>query len=487
MVVVFQGLKVYITLPLTHDNSVPTLSVALDLARRDRLMKAAWPGLRWWIASLVPLLAAAFAVWWVGRPASSDGGGITLVVFGPSSWDTFAPGAPPETVKSVTDALDRRFLQQHPEVRTIVHDSRGTISDGLARLRNSQVAGESVDVIVCAANPVNTAYARLGLIQPLDGLVQPIAERFSEGSLANFTVDGHIWAVPLSAVNVTTFFYNKALFVRLGLAPPQTYEDLRAAVPRLAGAGVVPVVHQGKNPWMWLLYYMNALAQTTGHRQLEFAMDIVAGRARYTDAASMAALRLTRAWVDDGVLDAKSNELDEDAMKSVFYAGRAAAFFGGSWDLPGVSANAPFEWGVFAYPAHAGQPGRPVVYGGAEAGLCLSAHSRHPELAKAYIVFSAGDENVRKLLAPVSPIATSHRRVRGVQTAVAEQLRAGLPAQKFLDWIWPPALTESMQREIQALMGRSQSVEQAAERMQAQADELLAARAKRKRTGKAGA
>lgn len=427
------------------------------------------------------LVAAGAAVRWASGPSGAGDGKVRLVVFGPSSWDTFAPGAPPAAVKAVTDALDRRFLQAHPEVGAIVHDARGTISDGLARLRNAQVAGEPVDVVVCAANPVNTAYARRGLIQPLDGLVQPIAGRFSDGAVANFTVDGHVWGVPLSAVNVTTFFYNKALFARAGVAPPQRYEDFRAAAARLAGAGVVPVVHQGKNPWMWLTYYMSALAQTTGNRQLEFAQDTVAGTARFTDPPSLAALQLARAWVDDGILDAQSNELDEDAMKTVFYAGRAAAFFGGSWDLPGVSANARFEWGVFRYPAHAGQPGRPVVYGGAEAGLCLSAHTRQPALAKAYIEFAARDDNVRELLRPVSPIATSHRRVEGIASPVADELRAMLPAQKFLDWIWPPALTETMQREIQAMMGRSQGVRQTAERMQARADELQAARAGRKR------
>ena len=68
------------------------------------------------------LVAAGAAVRWASGPSGAGDGKVRLVVFGPSSWDTFAPGAPPAAVKAVTDALDRRFLQAHPEVGAIVSE-----------------------------------------------------------------------------------------------------------------------------------------------------------------------------------------------------------------------------------------------------------------------------------------------------------------------------------------------------------------------------
>ncbi len=59
--------------------------------------------------------------------------------------------------------------------------------------------------------------------------------------------------MPVSAVNVTTFFYNKDIFAKAGITPPATYEEFVADVPKLTALGVVPVVHQGKNAWMWPL------------------------------------------------------------------------------------------------------------------------------------------------------------------------------------------------------------------------------------------
>jgi raffinose/stachyose/melibiose transport system substrate-binding protein len=419
----------------------------------------------------LPLLAGLMATSVLVAPALAD----KLVVFGPSSWDTFAPGSPEDVVKSTTDAFDAKFKAANPSVTEIVHDSRGTISDGLARLRNAQLAGDQVDVIVCAANPVNTSYARLGLISPVDDIVGPLADKFTEGSTANFTLDGKVWGVPVSAVNVTTFFYNKDLFDKAGIAVPKTYEEFKAAGPKLVALGVIPVIHQGKNAWMWPLYYMSSLAETTGNKQLAFVQDLLQGKAKFTDPASLEALKLSRAWVDDGLLDPQSNELDEDAMKAVFYSGKAAAYFGGSWDVPGVASSAGFKWGVFKFPKYESQPGTPVAFGGAESGLCVSSSAKNPELAKAYVTFAAQDENAKILLDPLKPIATSHKGVPGSDDAISKDLQGYLPADKFLDWVWPRELTETIQREVQSMMGGTETPDQAAANMQAKLDAMVAA------------
>lgn len=396
-----------------------------------------------------------------------------LHVFGPSTWDTFAAGAPEEVVKKVTDDLDAKFMAKFPEVTKILHDARGTVSDGLSRLRNAQLAGDPIDVIVCAANPVNTSYARLGLIRPVDGLVEQMKGRFTPGSVENFTVGGKIWGVPLSAVNVTTFFYNKELFKEAGLGPPKTYAEFLAAVPKFKEMGIIPVVHQGKNAWMWPLYYMSSLAETTGNKQVEFVENVLKGSAKFTDPASLKALQLSRKWVDDGLVDPQSNELDEDAMRSVFYSGRSASYFGASWDLPGIKANAPFEWGVFKFPQYAGEPGHPVAFGGTESGLCISSTSKEPQLAAEYIKFASEDAQAAELLAPVAPIATSHIGVAGSSDEVSKDLQTYLPADKFLDWVWPRELTETIQRSVQSMMGGEATPEQAAEQMQTKLDSMI--------------
>jgi raffinose/stachyose/melibiose transport system substrate-binding protein len=340
------------------------------------------------------------------------------------------------------------------------------VGDGLARLRNAQVAGDQLDVVICAANPVNTVYARAGLIAPLDSFIKPIEGRFAAGAVDNFNVDGHLWAAPLSAVNITTFFYNRDLFEKIGAAPPRTYEEFRSLAAKFRAIGIIPVIHQGKNAWMWLFYYMSALAQVTDNQQVSFAASLLQRKAEFTGPTNLRALRLAREWVDDGLLDSQSNELDEDAMRSVFYSGKAAAYFGATWDLPDVVANASFKWGVFPFPKYPSEPGQPQAFGGVESGLCVAATTRQPVLAKAYIEFATRDQNARPLLAPLNALATSQRDIPGADDAISRELRAQLPAGRFLDWIFPIELTEAMQREIQAMMGLSQTPEQTAAHIQ---------------------
>ncbi|MBL8600204.1 MAG: extracellular solute-binding protein [Devosia sp.] len=413
--------------------------------------------------SMAAILAAA--------PASAE----TLVIFGPSTWDTLTPGASEDVQNEVLAKLRDGFIAQHPEVTDVTVNAGGTVTDGLSRLRNATLAGDQIDVVLCAANPVNTSYARLNLILPVDDLVAQMGDRFIDGAVDNFTVGGKVWGVPISAVNVTTFFYNKDLFDKVGITAPKTYEEFLAAVPKLTAEGVIPVVHQGKNAWMWPLYYMSSLSQTTGNKQLELVEKTLRGEAKFTDPESVEALKLAYGWVTDGLLDPQSNELDEDAMKSVFYAGRAASYFGGSWDVPGVTDNAPFNWGVFKFPQYEGQPGTPVAYGGAETGMCVSSSSKNPELAKAFIAYVAEDAQTKLMLEAVKPIATSHKGVAGVDTPVAKDLLTYLPTAKFLDWVWPRELTETIQREVQSMMGGSVTPEQAAANMQAKLDQMVAA------------
>ncbi|MQT14793.1 ABC transporter substrate-binding protein [Segnochrobactrum spirostomi] len=399
----------------------------------------------------------------------------SLVIFGPSTWDALAPGASEEVNADVLAKLKAGFIAQHPDVTDVTVNSGGTITDGLSRLRNAVLAGDQIDVILCAANPVNTSYARLNLISPVDDLVASLGDRFTAGSISNFTVGGKVWAVPVSAVNVTTFFYNKDIFAKAGITPPATYEEFVADVPKLTALGVVPVVHQGKNAWMWPLYYMSSLAQTTGDKQMDFVLATLQGKAKFTDPESVEALKLAYGWVKDGLLDPQSNELDEEAMKSVFFSGRAAAYFGGSWDVPSLTQNATFQWGVFPFPKYQKEPGKPVAFGGAESGLCVSSASKNPELAKAFIAYAAQDAQAKIMLDPIAPIATSLKGVPGVDTPVAKELSTVLPASKFLDWVWPRELTEVIQREVQSMMGGAETPEQAAANMQAKLDQMVAA------------
>jgi len=402
---------------------------------------------------------------------------VKLVVFGPSSWDTWAPGTGEETVNQVTEEIDKGFMAENPYVVEIIHDARGTVSDGLSRLMTTQMAGEQIDLIMCAANPVNTSYQPRGLILPVDDLVPLVQDRLIDGALGPFTLNEQVWGIPISGVSATTFFYNKTMFENLGIEPPTTYQEFLSVAEVLRANNIIPVLHQGKNPWMWPIWYMATYAQTTGNKQLEKTISNLRGDTKFTDEEDVLAMTLVRQFVDDGILDPTSMDYDEEGMRSAFISGQAGAYFGATWDLAILTANiTDFELGIFMFPQMPDVPGHPVAYGGVEVGLCISStiSDDNLEAAKAYIEYTSRPEIAAIDLMPTNPIATSHKEVLGLDTPIAQQVREEyFPTEKFLDWVWPRELADTIQREVQNVAAGSATPDEAMQSIQAQYDLMV--------------
>lgn len=401
--------------------------------------------------------------------------GVTLVVFGPNQFNTIPPNATEAVYTKMQDEIAEGFKALHPEVTEIVFDAQGTFETEVSRTQNAQLAGEQMDVIVCAGNPTNTSYQPLGLLEPVDELAAEIEPLLSDGALEAFTIDGTVWGIPLSGVAVTTFFYNKSLFDELGIEAPETYEDFLAAAPAIEAAGVQPVVHNGRDLWMWPIYYMSGLGQTTGGAQMEKTISNLRGETKFTDEADVKALELARGWMDDGLLAQGSMDLDTEGRNAAFISGDAAAYFGASWDLAALRETVTdFELGIFPFPSYGEVGAERVAFGGIENGLCISRTSEHKELAAEFIKYVASEDVAPKVLEGITPVATSHLAYPGADDELSQQIRDEyLPASKFLDWIWPRELNDAIQRSIQSMMSGALTPEQAAQEIQGAYDRLV--------------
>lgn len=430
----------------------------------------------------VPVLAALAVVLPLAACSGSDAGaggdpdqmGDSLAVFGPSSYDTFAAGASEDTVKQVTDEVDSAFQTAFPVVTTITHDSRGTTSDGLSRLRNTTLAGTPVDVIMCAANPLNQSYVSANLVTPIDDIANKVKGDLNDGALDSFTVGGKIYGIPVSSVDTRTFYFNKDLFARLGIEAPKTYSELVAAGKKLSAEDIQPVVAQGRNVRSWAAYYMAALAQTTDNEQLKKTASNLKGETKFTDGPDVAAFAKVKGFLDDDLLSLGAIDYDAEGMRAAFIGGRAGMYFAGSSDLSILEKNVTnFEIGTFVFPHFDDQPGKAVPFGGTSNGLCLSARATNPAAAKAYIEFASTPDMATKILTPVVTFASSHKAVPGgdspVDVALREQAKDN---QKYLDWIWPSSVTAKINDQMQQMMVDTVTPEQAAAAVQAELDKL---------------
>ena len=410
-----------------------------------------------------------------GNVAAQDG--LALHVFGPAAIDVLGSFAPEDVQAAVHEEVIGGFLAENPDVSEVVWDAQGPIEGGTTRLMTAHLAGERIDVIACAANPTNGAYVRRGVLLDLTDIITPWADRFEPASLDAYTIGGRVYGIPVSTVSTSTFYYNVDVFNELGLAEPDTYEDMIELAAALDAAGYVPVLHQGKTVWMWPMWYFETAAQTMGD-PISKTIQNLRGEASFTDAPDVEALARIGQFVDDGILDRDSLSVDWDGMRSAFASQQSAIYYGGTWELPWIEANVmDFEWGVFEFPQLPDVPGTRGHGGGPDEGFCIYSGIPDEMLphAVAFLEYISRPEIADKHLGISQPLATSIKGVSVIESDIADDLRGNhFPnTVRFLDWIWPTEINDAFQSAIQGIVGGTITAEEGMAAVQGVFDDLV--------------
>jgi raffinose/stachyose/melibiose transport system substrate-binding protein len=428
------------------------------------------------VVILTTLVAVAPGVAAVGLAAQDAP--IELRVFGPSSLDQLAPQATEEERQQIQQAVIDGFLAENPDVSNVVWDAQGPIEEATTRLMTAHLAGEPIDLIACAANPTNGTYVRRGVVRDITAEIEPFQDRIDPAALAAYTVGGKIYGVPISTLSTSTFFYNVDVFEELGITPPTTYEEFQAAAQTLSDAGYIPVLHQGKNPWMWPMWFFETSSQTMDDPIAKTESNL-RGETKFTDPEDVAALAAIGQFVQDGIVDPNSLTVDWDGMRSAFATQQSAIYYGGTWELPWLAENVKdFTYGVFPFPKLPDAAAEPRHGGGPDNGICIYSgiDETHLPAAVKFIEYLTRPEVASQYLATESPIAASITGVPVAEGDVAESLReTTYPATiRFLDWIWPTEINDAYQAAIQGVVGGTLTAEEGAAQVQQAYDDLVA-------------
>lgn len=407
--------------------------------------------------------------------ASAD---MTLKVFGPSGESVLGGRLPPDQREAILKEVLDGFAAEDPEVTSVVWDYQGTQDTAIQRLMTARLAGEEMDLLYCTGTLTNGNYVGAGIVQPITDVITPIADRFRPEALEDFTVDGERYAVPLSDMSSSTMYYNVDLFAELGIEPPATYDDFVALIPVFEEAGVAPMIHQGANAVMWPMWYFQTFAQASGDPVAK-TMSNLAGDTKFTDAEDVAAFALIAKWVEDGLLSPDVLSVDRDGMRSAFASGKTATYFGGTWEIPPLLRTvSDFEWSIFPFPQMPDVPGKVRNGGGADRALCIptGVSGERREAAARFLEYVSRPDIASKFLEPESPIAASVKDVPGSELPVAAKLREEVYPNniKFLDWIWPTAITRGVASAVAGIVAGQITPEEAAQSVQDIYDEMVA-------------
>ncbi|MEZ5279604.1 MAG: extracellular solute-binding protein [Acidimicrobiales bacterium] len=245
-------------------------------------------------------------------------------------------------------------------------------------------AGEGPDIFA-GAHDWTGELAASGVISPVD--VSSISDSFVQVALNGFNFEGQNYAVPY-VTEAIAMYYNTELIPEA----PATWDELVAACEAAAVDNCVVVPGGGAATDAYHNYpFVSAFGGSI------FAFDPSTGfdasQVNLDSEATTEGISFLEAQIAAGVVPST----DYDTAKNLFYAGEAAAWITGPWELgdlrDGKAEGVGENWDVALIPQMGSNPAQPFV--GAQ-GFFLSAFSEQSLIAQSFLLdFVATDDTMQ--------------------------------------------------------------------------------------------
>ena len=166
--------------------------------------------------------------------------------------------------------------------------------------------------------------------------------------------------MPCETVQPIVLFYNKKVLDKVGVAPPKSWGDIMAMVPKINAAGIAPFSLGGQSRWtnmMWLEFLFD---RTGGPGIFQAVFD--GEKDAWSNPDAIAALTKVQDLVKaNGFIKGFSSiTADSNADQALLYTGKAAMMLHGSWTYGSMSADG----GDFVSSGNLGYMNFPPVEGG---------------------------------------------------------------------------------------------------------------------------
>jgi raffinose/stachyose/melibiose transport system substrate-binding protein len=126
-------------------------------------------------------------------------------------------------------------------------------------------------------------------------------------------------------------YVNQKVLRDLGLTIPRTYEELKAMAPKLKAAGKDVILMGAQDDWvMQSCLYSAIVGRMLGDKYVD---DLIAGKAKFTDAPFVNTLKFYKQLYTDGVLSAKVLQTPYNEVNALFAAGKAPFMIDGDWKV----------------------------------------------------------------------------------------------------------------------------------------------------------
>jgi raffinose/stachyose/melibiose transport system substrate-binding protein len=390
------------------------------------------------------------------KPDISKAGNVTLTV-----WDEEVRGGQNAEITR----LNKQFMAKYPNVK--IKRVARAFKDLQSTVKLAVSGSHPPDVVEAnQGRPIMGALVTAGILRPIDDYAKIYGwrDRYSPTllSLNSFSSDGKEFGsgnlYGLSQMGeIVGLFYNKDKVAN----PPKTLDELEQQLQQAKAKGDVGIQFGNVDKWPGIHEYESVLGQTADKQAVRDFVFAKPGASFDKPEFTRAAAMLTD-WVKKGYFNKGFSGTNDIAAYQQFAKGKGRFMIAGTWDNADLTKLMGDKVGFVPMPGK--DPNDPVSLGGESLPLTITAASKHPDVAAAYIDFLT-DQNAAKVMVDAGTLPA----VKGAPTpsgGLGADAAAAWQKLNSVDGIIPyldyttPTFYDDITAAIQELLGGKQSPSQ---------------------------
>jgi ABC-type glycerol-3-phosphate transport system substrate-binding protein len=279
-------------------------------------------------------------------------------------------------------------------------------------------AGDDSIDIYGADEPRVPALAKRGLLKDLSSETEKVTAATTPEAVSATSADGKLFALP-QWTSTQLLFYNKELLEKAGIEPPSadpakrmTWDELLANAKKAQEAGAK---YGFGFEQVDRYYQLQPLFESSG------AGSGLTGEGLLTPDVNSPKWVETMTWYGDLYKNGLAPRgISADQMSPLFLNGQIAYFVAGPWNFFDFGKSESLKWGIAPHPYF--KDGKPVTATDSWA-VGISPHSKHPEEALKFALYTTVDDEGALLTTAANPLPPANKAA--FKKNVEEQTKLG--------------------------------------------------------------
>jgi raffinose/stachyose/melibiose transport system substrate-binding protein len=243
-------------------------------------------------------------------------------------------------------------------------------------LSTQLAAGEGPDIVMDGAS--FPARIKAGNLIDLTDL--NLAGSFNEAGLALAKANDKVYGIP-SYGWYSGIWYNKQLFAKYNLAPPETFDELLSVSQTFKDNGVQPLgfgLSDSDTAWHSLIGYLENAYYHGGVQTTAFDIQFAKGETKLSGNLNNAVERWSQ-LIKKGLINESMLGISGEQVIPDFISGKVAMFYGGPWQYEQLKKSG-MEFGMFSHVGN--DKAKKWLVGGPAANFGINKKSKNIDGAK---------------------------------------------------------------------------------------------------------